>query len=231
MAVNYAELKRRLQLLIDRDDANAQVAFDNQTVDVLDQFIDWAENRFYRSEAARTPPFEFEVKYVVGSGTGYAELAIPSGYYETSYLLASDSDGGGNQVSLTRTSKEQILNVDTSVSYGFPDNFAYSENMWLVKRYGANVYISAIYYGTLPLLSTQTTDTTSHWLLNHGDDLIVNWAASYAADYYGSIDPQMAERWETRGQQIHDALVEQEIRQKSSGSTPKQGRPYRHILY
>ena len=226
MAANYAELKRRVQLMLDRDDANAQVAFDNQTVDVLDQFINWAENRFYRSEAARTPPFEFEVKYTIGPGTGYAELAIPTGYYETSFLLASDSDEGGNQVTLARTSKENILNVDTSVSYGFPDNFAYSENMWLVKRYGANVFIRAIYYAALPNLSTQTTDTTSHWLLNHGEDIIVYWAASYGADYFGSIDPAMAQRWEDRGNAIHDAIVEQEIRQKQSGSTPRQKRPY-----
>ena len=224
MATTYAELKRRVQLLIDRDDADAQIADDGVTVDMLDVFIADAEKRFYRSEAARIPPLEKFVTFTVGSGTGTFDLSIPGDYFETRYLTAVNASSV--QVTLARTSPEQVLNRYLSASnLSYPDVFAYGNKTWVIPRASQQVTVTAVYYGFLDSLKT-TTDS-DHWILNNADDLISYWAAVEAALYYGSIDANQMQLWEARGQYIHDQIVEQEIRQQSSGSTPKQVRPYR----
>ena len=222
MADNYAQLKRRLELLIDRDDATAQMASDGVSEDVLDLFIANAERRFYRSEAARVPPFEKIVNYVLTPGTGVDELSLPSDYYETRYLTVTNTTSGV-QRTLSRVSPEIILNTNTSSTVYLPDSFAYGDVKWIVRRPSEAANVTALYYGFLPALSTQTDATNDHWLLNNADDLIMYWAAVEASLYYGSVG-EMEQVWSNRAQIIHDQIVEQEIRQQSSGSTPKMRR-------
>ena len=226
MANTYTELKNRLLLLIDRDDATSQVAPDGTVVDQADVFIAHAEKRFYRSEAARIPPLEKTVQFSVASGTGVEELSIPTDYFESRYLVAEDE--AGRSVTLARTSPEQLLNVATNASVSIPREFAYGSNKWLITKPNQTVTVDAIYYGFLDALSEQTTSTTDHYILNNLDDLIIYWAAVDAAMYYG-LDPNLSTVWETRAQEIHDSVVKQEIRQQSSGSTPSQNRPYRSV--
>lgn len=226
MAQTYAELKRRVQLLIDRSDAETQVASDNTEVDMLDVFIANAEKRFYRSEAARIPPLEKFVTFTVGAGVGVHELAIPSDYFETRYITALGTNN--QQYTLTRTSPEIILNVNTkAATRTIPDEFAYGNNEWLIRQGTQQVTITANYYGFLDALSTITHADSDNWILNNADDLIMYWAASEAGMYYGSLDPSMVERWEQRAAEIANNIVEQEVRQQSSGSTPKMRRAYR----
>ncbi len=233
MATNYAQLKRRVQLLIDRDDATDQLAFDGQTEDVLDMFIANAERRFYRSEASRTPPFEKFVNYELGAGTGVGELSIPADYFETRYLTASHEETG-IQRTLTRVSPEIILNTVNSQSVFLPSEFAYGDVKWLVRQPQSGASITAVYYGSLDALSAQTETENDHWLLNNADDLIMYWAGVEAALYYGSLG-EMTQQWEGRAQIIHDQIVEQEIRQQASGSTPRmrryQRQPVSRTLY
>lgn len=227
MATTYAQLKRQLQLLIDRTDAETQEAEDGTEVDVLDDFIRKAEQRFYRSEAARIPPMEKFVDFALGVGTGSTSLAIPRDYFETRYLTLLDSNG--RQFNLRRTSPDQVLNVLTSASYDIPREFAYGNNEWLIRSPAQPVTIRANYYGFLDSLASQTQETTTHWLLNNGDDLILYWAAVDSALYFGGIDPTMRDSWEQRAQIVHDQIVEQETRQQQSGTTPRINRPYRSI--
>lgn len=229
MATTYDEIKRRVQLLVDRDDIESQVAEDGTTVNILDQFIATAERRFYRSEAAKIPPFEKIVNYAMSSGTGIQELVIPEDYVEMRYAIAAHSEGG-QQNTLHRVAPEAILDTNLSVSnVNIPDRIAYSSGRWIVPEATRPTTVSVIYYGTLDALSTLTSETTNHWLLNRGDDIITYWSAVEAALYFDSIDNNLASMWENRGQQIHDQIVEQMIRQESSGKTPKQLRPYQSI--
>ena len=226
MADNYDELKRRIQLLVDRDDIEDQVAEDNTSVNMLDIFIAAAERRFYRSEAAKIPPFERIVTYPGVSGTGIRELVIPAGYVEMRYALARHSDGG-EQHTLARVSPEQILDRNVSIANtDIPRSIAYSSGRWVVPHSYRETIIDVIFYGTLDALSTQTMSTNNHWLLNRGDDLITYWAAVEAALYFDGMNDMVA-KWEERAKISHDQIVEQEIRQESSGTTPRQNRPYR----
>lgn len=226
MASSYQELKNRLQLLIDRADATTQMAADGTVIDMLDVFIANASKRFYRSEAARIPPLEKFQDYVLESGSGVTELALPNDYFETRYMLALD--GQGRQVTLTRTSPENILNTVIGQSVSIPTSFAYGNNVWIIRTPNqGEITVQANYYGFLDDLSTLGPDTDDHFLLNDLDDLIVYWAAYDASLYYGGSDPTQAAMWDQRGMKIHDQVVEQENRQQSSGSTPHQGRPYR----
>ena len=225
MAQTYTQIKNQLQLLIDRTDATAQLAADGSTVDVLDDFLRKAEQRFYRSHAARIPPLERFISYSLLPGTGVEALAIPNDYFEVRYLTASD--GNSRQVTLARTSPEQILNTNLSVVNNIPNEFAYGNNEWLIRSPNQGTTVVANYYGYLDPISTVTDPTVRHWILNEADDLLVYWAAVDAALYYGGIDPTMMQSWEARAQVIHDQIVEQEIRQQSSGSTPRINRPYR----
>ncbi len=232
MASDYSQLKRRVQLLIDRDDGTDQMAFDGQTEDVLDMFIANAERRFYRSEAARIPPFEKFINYELGSGTGVGELAIPADYFETRYLTVTHEETG-IQRTLARVSPEIILNTVNSQSVFLPSEFAYGDVKWIVRQPQSGASITAFYYGSLQALSDQD-GSESHWLLNNADDLIMYWAGVEAALYYGSLG-DMTQLWEGRAKIIHDQIIEQEIRQQASGSTPRQRRyqrqPVSRTLY
>lgn len=225
MAQSYAELKRNIQLLINRDDATAQEAADSTTVDVLDGFIRKAEQRFYRSPAARIPPMEKFVDYTIAPSTGVTTLDIPTDYFETRYLTATVPDG--RQFNLRRTSPDQVNNTFTSLSVSTPREFAYGNNQWIFRAPNQAIQVRANYYGFLDALSTQTGDTNVHWLLNNGDDIITYWAALDAALYYGGIDTVMRDEWSARADIIEKQIVEQEIRQQSSGTTPRRGRHYR----
>ena len=222
MADNYAQLKRRLQLLIDRDDASDQIGADGVTEDVLDLFIANAERRFYRSEAARTPPFEKIVNYELTTGPGVSELALPADYYETRYLTIHNTTSG-IQRTLTRVSPEVILNTNINASTYLPSEFAYGDVKWILRKPSEQASVTALYYGFLDALATQTDTVNTHWLLNNADDLIMYWAAVEASLYYGSVG-EMEQVWSNRAQIIHDQIVEQEIRQQSSGSTPRMRR-------
>ena len=226
MAQNYEELKTQLQLLIDRDDAREQESPVGGTdVDVLDDFIRKAEQRFYRSEAARIPPMEKFVDYTLQPNTGVTAIDIPTDYFETRYITATIPTG--RQFNLTKTSPEQINNTLTSLSVSVPREFAYGNNQWIMHAPNQQIQLRANYYGFLDALSSQTGTTNRHWLLNNGDDLIIYWAAVDAALYFGGIDPTMMEQWNNRATIIHNQIVEQEVRQQDSGSTPKVNRPYR----
>ena len=109
MATTLDELRRSVALLIDRDDATEQTAFDATNVDVLNDFINRAERRFYRDEVARIPPFEFRQTHTITTGTNV--FAQPAGYLEVRYILATMGD---MRCTLERTSVESILNSDPS---------------------------------------------------------------------------------------------------------------------
>ena len=225
MATSYQQLKRRLQLLIDRDDATDQVAFDGESEDMLDVFIANAEKRFYRSEAARTPPFEKFINYQLASGTGVGELAIPSDYYETRYITVSNPETG-IQRTLSRVSPEVVLNTTVSESVSLPSNFAYGDVKWLIRQPSVVTNVTAFYYGNLDALSTQTAAVNDHWLLNNADDLITYLAATESALYFNTT-PEILSQWEARANSSHDQLVAQEVRQQQSGSTPRMKRRVR----
>ena len=231
MASTYAELKRRLQLLVDRDDIETQIAEDGETVDWADICISNAERRFYRSEAARIPPFEKRVTYTGTTGTGFRELTIPEDYIEMNYVIArqgTDEDGG-EHATLARVAPERVLNTNTSAdSTGIPRVFAYSSGVWVVPHSSQSTAIDVYYYGALSPLSDITSSSTAHWLLNRADEVILYWAAVEASLFYTSLSG-MTELWEQRGTFAHDQIVEQEARQEASGSTPMQDRPYRSI--
>ena len=159
-------------------------------------------------------------------GTGFTELSIPADYFETNYIIANKGNTGQN-TTLTRTAAEQILDTNTSTTNtDLPRRFAYGSNRWLIDTPTSETTVTAYYYGFLPNLNTITSSTNTHWLINNADDLIVYWSAVEGALYYGSIDQTMIDLWEKRGTFIHDQIVEQDNRQKASGSTPKQRRPY-----
>ena len=80
----YDQMLDRLQLLIDRDDADIQVAPRSEVnYDILRDCYDRAERRAYRSQVLMLPPFERQITYTVAPGT--ATLAIPNGYFAMRY--------------------------------------------------------------------------------------------------------------------------------------------------
>ena len=222
MARTYNELVAKVELLIDRTDASQQASSTGVTINQLDEFITNAERRFYRDEVARIPPLERTVVYSVTAGQ--SELAIPSDYLELNYAVANNSLGS---VTMMRSTVEHIqTRTDNRVS-PLPSRIAYGSNVWQIDPPTTDCTITVYYYRFLNDLSTVTSDTTAHWLLNRADDLIMYWAGVEASLYFGSIDTEMRTAWEAKAQDIKNAIIEQEIRQRDSGSTPMAGRFYR----
>ena len=222
MATSYQELRRRLALQIDRDDAHDQVAYDGTVIDQLDNFILNAERRFYRDKVARIPPLEFFLDYTVPAGETI--IPIPEGYFELRY--AELTTASNIRYNLERTSIESVNNGPTDVVAEVPNRIAYGSNNFHIDQANADVSVRIYYYGTLTSLKDIEGETTTHWLLNQADDLILYWAAYDASLYYGDVgDPAM---WEKRAMEIRNSIIEQETRQRQSGSTPRIGRHYRN---
>lgn len=226
MALIYQELFNRVQLLLDRDDV-IQIAENGEEVNIIDQFIANAEKRYYRSAAARIPPMERYMNFDLLSVPGVTRISIPPDYFEMRFITASAK---GQQVTLKRTSPESILNTTLgSYTVNIPTTFAYGNNEWLIPSSSEVIALSINYYGCLPELKSVIDPDTNNWLLRNLDDLIAYWAAVEGSLYFGDIDPTQTQLWEAKAQSIHDDVVEQEIRQRESGSTPRQGRPYKSI--
>ena len=220
MATTLDELRRSIALLIDRDDANDQTAFDNTSVDVLNDFINRAERRFYRDEVARIPPFEYRQTHTITSGTNV--FSQPAGYLEVRYITAT---AGDMRCNLERTSVENLLNADTSNRVNLPTRFAYGSNNFYIDPPENEVTVDVFYYGQLPALTSLVGEQTSHWLLNNADDLMLYWGAVEGALFYGA--EENAKLWEARATEIRDGIIMQDKRARQSGSTPKMGRGYR----
>ena len=222
MATSYAELRRSVALLLDREDANEQTAFDGTNVDQLDVFIGNAERRFYRDEVARIPPFEFRHTYTVAAGE--TELALPSNYFEIRYAVSTQGD---NRISMERTSSDQILTTfDTASRVQIPSRIAYGSNNFLIDPPSGEVTIDLFYYGSITQLNQVTgDDVNNHWLLNRADDLIMYWAAVEGALYYALDSLQV---WEAKATDIRNAIIMQDVRARNSGRTYKMGRRYRN---
>ena len=221
MATTLDELRRSVALLIDRDDATEQTAFDATNVDVLNEFINRAERRFYRDEVARIPPFEFRQTHTITGGTNV--FAQPAGYLEVRYILATQ---GERRCTLVRDSVENILNSDSSNRVVIPSRFAYGSNNFYIDPPESEITVDVYYYGQLENLTSLTGPQTSHWLLNNGDDLILYWAAVEAGMYYGGME-QQTQLWDAKALDIRNAIIMQDKRARQSGSTPKSGRAYR----
>ena len=223
MATSYLEHKRRVALMLDRDDASEQTTYDNQSLDMLDIFIDDAQKRFYRDECARTPPFEF-VQRDVEVGEGVSEIAVPQGYLELRY---AEITRGDIRHLLERTSAEQILNADTSARVHIPTRIAYGSNRFLIDKPDTPLTLDLYYYGELTKFKDIEGETESHWLLNFTDDLIAYWAAAEGARYYDSMLDRV-DQWEARAEEIRMSIIKQDKRARQSGSTPRVGRHYRN---
>ena len=222
MATSYQELKRRVALMVDREDAQEQETYDNATLDMLDIFIDDAQRRFYRDEVARTPPFEFYLQVPVAAGTD--EFSVPQGYFELRYAEAMRGDV---RHTLERTSFETINNTDLTSRVYLPTRIAYASNRLKIDRVSEDINIDLYYYASLPNLRDVVGETNTHWLLNHADDLIAYWAAADAARYF-TASADMIQVWEARAEEIRSAIIKQDKRARQSGSTPRIGRHYRN---
>ena len=222
MATSLEQLRRSIGLLIDRTDATQQVAFDNTNVDVLNEFIDRAERRFYRDEVARIPPFEFLQTHTLNAGD--RTIPLPLGYLEVRYI---EVEVDGRRQLLHRTSAENILNADVDARIELPDEFAYGSNNFYIRPTNNTVTVNVYYYGELARLTSLTGTVTDHWLLNNADDLILYWAAVEASLYFGTVE-NMLPKWEAKAKDIRDNIFMQDKRARQSGSTPRIGRFYRN---
>lgn len=222
MAQTYQELVDQVQTLIDRSDADTQLADSGNTVNWINEAIEIAETWFYRSAAARTPPFEKVVNHTVPAGS--QSVALPTDYFEGRYGIATV---GSQTRTMARVSPEQILNSNSSERVPIPERIAYGSNNWLFDRPASETTMSIYYYGKLANLNTVTASTTNHWLLNNASDLILYRAAYELSMYFGSIDDAMAQRWLQRADEIRIDIENQESRQRASMSTPRIGRHYR----
>ena len=223
MAKSYLEFKRRVALMLDRDDTTEQITYDNQSLDMLDIFADDAQKRFYRDECSRTPPFEFVQRDVVVEA-GASEIPIPQGYLELRY---AEINRGDVRHLLERTSAEQILNSDTSARVHVPCRIAYGSNKFLIDKPSADLKMDIYYYGELGQFRDVEGESESHWLLNLGDDLIAYWAAAEGARYYDSMFDRI-DMFEARAEEIRMSIIKQDKRARQSGSTPRIGRHYRN---
>lgn len=223
MAVNINDLRRRVALLLNRDDSQDQVAFDGESVDMLAMFISNAEKRVYRDEISRIPPFEFRFNYMVPAGT--RTLGVPAGFLSLNYAEVTVGD---LRTTLERTSRDQIINTgDTADRVEIPSRIAYTSNQFVIDPVSQDVEISVFYYSQLAELADQTaTAVTNHWLLNSADDLLYYYAASEGAAYFGSLT-DMIPIWEEKARVIRDAIIQQDRRSRQSGATPRIGRGYR----
>ena len=220
MASTYQEMKDGLQLLIDRADASDQIAPTSATTyDVLDQFYNRAERRFYRDDVSKIPPFEKVVSYTnVTAGTN--ALAIPSDYFE---LRWGEAAAGDRRVILDRVSPEQLRDNFISNRVTLPTRIAYGNNQFLVDP-SNQMYDAVInYYGSLEPISSVVSGDTNHWIVNRADDLLLYWAAVEAGLYFDSIDKELISSWEGKATDIRDAIIRQETRQRESGSNLKWG--------
>ena len=224
MATTYRAFINKVQTLIDRDDASTVTAENGDVLNWLDEAARNAELRFYRSEAARIPPFEKVTSFTVEPGS--QTLAIPSDYFSGRYALSS-ATGSNDTFTLTKTSPEQLLNENSSSEYLNVTEIAYGSNNWIIPRPSRETKIDVYYYGYLEDIINVDDDFGDHWLLNNADDLLLYWTAYELSMFYGGIDPTMADRWLAQGNAIHDAIIKQEAQQKASLSTPRRGRPYK----
>ncbi len=209
-----------LQTLIDRDDATEQVAASSNNVrNIINDCYSRAERRFYRDEVSRIPPFEKHLTYAdIPAGT--TALAIPSDYFEIRWAEARN---GERQVILERVAASQIQDKLTNRSFALPQRIAYGNNQWLIDQTAEPIDITVNYYGSLPDVSTITSDDQPHWLVNRGDDLMLYWAAVEAGLYFNSIDKEQLAAWEGKAKDIRDSIIAQEVRQRESGSILRWG--------
>ena len=224
MANNYQTIIDGVQTLVNRDDASDVLAESGNTINWIDRAVRNAELRFYRSAAARTPPFEKFVTYLVEEG--HESLAIPSDYFEGRYVTAK-ATAGSETNTLHRVSPEQILNRTDNEQVINLSRIAYGSNNWLIDPPSREISVTAYYYGYLDRISSVTSTDNTHWLLNNADDLLIYWSAYELSLFFDSIDTSTADRWLQSGNAIHDSIVQQENQQRASFSTPRVGRPYR----
>ena len=215
----YQNLKDRVQLLIDRDDATAQVAATSgNTLDILDDCINRAERRAYRSGGLMLPPFEKEIGFTVEPGI--ESLPIPNGFFAIRWATCQVGD---RRVVLERRPAEELDDKVISRQVGIPSRIAYGSNRWLIDAPSQPVTINVKYYGELAKLSTVTSEDTSHWLLDYADDYIMYLAAVESALYFDTIDANLAAAWEGKATEIIDSIRKQYVDQLESGSRLRWG--------
>ena len=227
MAATYQQMVDRLQTLINRSDAAAQVApTSGNTLNILNDCYERAQRRAYRSGHLMVPPFEESINYNVAAGEN--SLTIPQGYFARRYstVRATDADDANLQFTMETVAPEAIENRVLDRRVGLPTRIAYGPRRWLIDPPTNPVTVTVHYYKELADITTITDASQEHWLVNYADDYLLYLAAAEAGIYFRHLDPQTVAAFEQKAEQIAQSIREQYVDQLESGSDLNWGTGY-----
>lgn len=166
------------------------------------------ESRIYRD--LRTRDME---KTASATITG-SSFAVPTDYMEMRSLYVTDS-AGNYLYELERATPFWIRSTYQQQSgQGRPGFYAREAGNFIVGPYpDASYPVTLLYYARLPSLSASNT---TNWLTSNNPDLIFAAAMLEAATY--QQDDQAVGYWESRYQQIAQAVRLADKRERTSGS-------------
>lgn len=198
MITDYASLQSALTDYLDRADLSG----------VAPTFIAMGESRIYRDLRVR------DMEKVTSATITNGSFAVPADYVESKNLYVTDATGN-YLYEVERVSPFWLRSTYQQQSgQGTPSFYAREAGNFVVGPYpNASYPVTLLYYARLPGLSSSNT---TNWLTNNNPDLIFAAAMIEAATY--QQDDQAVGYWETRYQQITQAVALADKRERMSGS-------------
>jgi hypothetical protein len=195
---DYASLQSAVTDYLDRADLSG----------VVTTFIAMGESRIYRDLRVR------DMEKTTAATITNASFAVPADYVESKNLYVTDSTGN-YLYELERVAPFWLRSTYQQQSgQGQPSFYAREAGNFVVGPYpDASYPVTLLYYARLPSLSG--TNTTN-WLTSNNPDLIFAAAMLEAGTY--QQDDQAVSYWETRYQQIAQAIALTDKRERMSGS-------------
>jgi hypothetical protein len=196
--IDYATLQSAITDYLDRADLST----------VVTTFIAMGESRIYRELRVR------DMEKTAAETITNASFAVPSDYVEARSLYVTDATGN-YLYELERVAPFWLRSTYQQQSgQGTPSFYAREAANFIVGPYPDGSYpVTLLYYARLPSLSG--TNTTN-WLTSNNPDLIFAASMLEAATY--QQDDQAVGYWETRYQQIAQAVLRADKRERMSGS-------------
>lgn len=158
----YNDLKNAVIALVDREDFVVSDEIGTGMTDKADQWIANAVRSFYRTDAARTAPFELFVTGTLNEGVN--NIPIPADFRELRRIIVT-RDGRSQPLEYT-TSDDVMTDINTS-RYYLPMTFGREGGRWFTQRPSANVSYTVYYYGSLSPIEDITQTNYSVTVANY----------------------------------------------------------------
>ena len=158
----YNQLKNSVIALVDREDYQVSDNIGGGTTDYADAWIERGVRSFYRTDAARTPPFELFVTGTLSEGDN--AIRIPADFRELRRIVVTRDQ---IQTTLSQTSPEDVFTRNTSAQFYVPQEFAREGARWFTDKVSGDVDYTVYYYGTLVPISDITQENYDATVANY----------------------------------------------------------------